>query len=206
MNRGENLSFTLILRYDSAGEIPQCLSLKSGLAVSLAIEDFAPPLAGRVLVKWPNDVILLGKNGRGRKITGILVEAEGGIVYIGVGVNIAQKEFPKEFRSKAGSIIQVFPDLPENARFILLEKILLRLYEGIEKPAAAEPNVSWRERLALRLYKKGKTVTFASGAAGSSCLIKGIFSGIGPGGELLIIPEGEEKEVSFVTGELQVYE
>jgi hypothetical protein len=86
----------------------------------------------------------------------------------------------------------------------LLEKILSRLYEEIEKPLPAGTG-SWHERLLDRLYKKGETVTFAEGAADSKDTIEGILSGLGPGGELLIIPNGEEKERSFITGELRVY-
>jgi BirA family biotin operon repressor/biotin-[acetyl-CoA-carboxylase] ligase len=180
--------------------MPSALTLRAGLAVSLAVEDLAPVLTGgAVKVKWPNDVMI-----NGRKAAGILTEADGETVYIGVGVNVAQKEFPGQYRSRAGSIIQSFPSLSENARFDLLEKILSRLYAEIEKPQPAGTE-SWRECLLERLYKKGETVTFAEGAADSENIIEGILSGLGPGGELLIIPNGEEKERSFITGELRVY-
>jgi BirA family biotin operon repressor/biotin-[acetyl-CoA-carboxylase] ligase len=197
--KGKNLLFTILLRYGDASSIPVALTLKTGLAVSLALEDFAPPLAGSVKVKWPNDVMI-----GSRKAAGILTEGEDKTVYIGMGVNVAQREFPGACHSKAVSIIQVFPDLPENANFILLEKILFRLYGEIENLLLLEPG-AWRERLLGRLYKKGETVSFASGAADSECLVEGQLSGLGPGGELLIIPRGEKKEQAFVTGELRVY-
>jgi len=197
--RGKSLMFTILLHYASASSIPVALTLRAGLAVSLAVEDIAPALiGGSVQVKWPNDVMI-----NARKAAGILTEADGKNVYIGVGVNVAQKEFPEEYRSKAGSIIHSFPALTENARFALLEKILSRLYEEIENPPAGSG--AWRERLLDRLYKKGETVTFAEGAADSKKLVEGTLSGLGPGGELLIIPKGEEKERSFINGELRVY-
>jgi BirA family biotin operon repressor/biotin-[acetyl-CoA-carboxylase] ligase len=201
--RGKSLMFTIILRYASAyataSSIPAALTLRTGLAVSLAIEDLAPALAGAsVQIKWPNDVMI-----NGRKAAGILTEADGENVFIGVGVNVAQEEFPEQYRSKAGSIIHSFPALSENASFDLLEKILSRLYDEIEKPPTGTE--AWRERLLTRLYKRGETVTFAEGAADSEDLVEGILSGLGPGGALIIIPKGEEKERSFVTGELRVY-
>ena len=194
--RGKNLMFTILLRYQDS--IPEALSLRTGLAVSLALVDLIPGLSGSVQVKWPND-IMIGS----RKAAGILCEGDGKNVYIGVGVNVAQREFPEDFRSKAISIIQAFPGLGENARFMLLEKILLRLYDEIE--AQGPMNGFWQARLVSRLYKRGEQVSFAPGAADSNYTIEGILSGIGPGGELLILPRGQEKEQAFVTGELRVY-
>jgi BirA family transcriptional regulator, biotin operon repressor / biotin---[acetyl-CoA-carboxylase] ligase len=197
--RGKSLMFTIILRYADTSSMPVALTLRTGLAVSLAVEDLAPALVGgSVQIKWPNDVMI-----NARKAAGILTEADGKNVYIGVGVNVAQEEFPEQYRSKAESIIHSFPALAENARFDLLEKILSRLYAEIEKQTAESE--AWRERLLRRLYKKGETVTFAEGAADSENMVEGILSGLGPGGELLIIPRGEEKERSFITGELRVY-
>ena len=206
--KGESLLFTILLRYGESSSIPKAITLRTGLAVSLAIEDLVPSLTGSVTVKWPND-IMIGS----RKAAGILTEWDGKTAYIGVGVNVAQSDFPGEYRTKAGSIIQAYPGLGENARFILLEDILSRLYDEIERPrldASREKwndrrRERWRERLDKRLYRRGETVTFMPGAADSGMAVEGILSGIGPEGELLIIPEGEEKERAFVSGELRVY-
>ena len=209
-DRGKNLLFTILLRYGDFSSIPEALTLRVGLAVSLAVEDFVPALSDKVKIKWPNDV-MIGP----RKVAGILAEGDGNKMFIGVGVNVRQEEFPEEYRSKAISLIQVFPGLNEDDRFILLEKILLHLHWEIEKsPGAVLGNggVSqghWRESLLGRLYKKGEMVTFVEGAAESANLsvnlIEGILSGIGSGGELLIIPKGEGKERAFVNGELRVW-
>jgi BirA family biotin operon repressor/biotin-[acetyl-CoA-carboxylase] ligase len=213
-DRGKNLLFTILLRYGGVSSIPEALTLKTGLAVSLALEDLVPSLAGSVQVKWPNDVMI-----NSRKAAGILIEGDGKNIFIGVGVNVLQTEFPKECRSRAGSVIQFFPGLTENAKFILLEKILYRLYEEIgpsQKPRRfrdaapashdRQPAMIWRERLLKRLYKRSEIVTFVDGGADSGRLVKGTLSGIGPNGELLLVPRGETKERAFVTGELQVYE
>jgi len=204
--QGKNLLFTVLLRYGEPSSIPPALTLRTGLAVSLAIEDLVPSLSGSIMVKWPNDV-MMGT----RKVVGILTEWDGKTAYIGVGVNVLQKDFPGEYRTKVGSLVQACPDLGENARFDLLEKILCRLYDEIERPrldASREADAlreRWRERLEKRLYKRGEIVTFLPGAADSGSLVEGMLSGIGPDGELLIIPEGEKKERAFASGELRVY-
>jgi hypothetical protein len=36
-------------------------------------------------------------------------------------------------------------------------------------------------------------------------MVEGVLSGIGAGGELIIIPEGKTTGEAFVTGELRVY-
>jgi BirA family biotin operon repressor/biotin-[acetyl-CoA-carboxylase] ligase len=196
--RGKNLLFTMLLRYGDFSAIPGALTLRAGLALSLAVEDLAPALAGSIQVKWPNDVMIASC-----KLAGILAETDGQSVFLGVGVNVTQSEFPDEYHSKAGSLVQFLPCLGEDARFLLLENFLRRFYEEIEEKDASLSRELWRERLGEKLYKKGEFVTFAEGA--EERLVEGTLSGIGPGGELLIIPKGEKTEKAFTSGELRVY-
>jgi BirA family biotin operon repressor/biotin-[acetyl-CoA-carboxylase] ligase len=66
-----------------AGDPPAAsLSLASGLALIEAVDVAAPdePL----MLKWPNDLLLLG-----RKMAGILLERSGDRVAVGFGVNLA---------------------------------------------------------------------------------------------------------------------
>jgi BirA family biotin operon repressor/biotin-[acetyl-CoA-carboxylase] ligase len=220
---GDNLFFTLLLRCGSFASIPAALTLKTGLAVSLAIEDIAPPLAGLVRIKWPNDVLVL-LSGGGRKIAGILCETDGSVVFIGVGVNTGQAEFPPGLSRKATSLNLALKELgPEKAsgdgaavfgpggdpRFALLELILGRLHRELEDPPenSAHPAVDrgWRERLERRLYMKDRRVRFIAGEADSGRPVEGLLRGVGPGGELIILPDDEDRERSFVTGELDLY-
>jgi len=196
MNRLENLPFTIILRYPRIEDIPSALTLRAGLAVSLAIEDFAPCLQGSVFVKWPNDIMIDSK-----KTAGILCEAAGGTVHIGVGINVAQKEFSPYLREKAVSIaLAANRDIAPVERFSLLEKILVRLFDELNTQQNA---AGWKARLEQRLYKKGEQVVFVEGEAGSGREMQGRLEGIGDGGELLILAERETQPRSFVTGELK---
>jgi len=190
MEKKTNLPFTILLRYPHIEAIPAALTLRSGLATALAIEDFAPTLSGSIKIKWPNDIMIGSK-----KAAGILSEADGGTVYIGIGINFAQKEFHGILRNKATSIgIASHRDISPNERFILLEKILYRLHSELG-------STDWKSRLEELLYKTGEKVNFIEGAAESGKVFTGRLTGIGPNGELLM--EGANGARSFITGELQ---
>ncbi|GHV73681.1 biotin--[acetyl-CoA-carboxylase] ligase [Spirochaetia bacterium] len=206
--KGKNLLFTILLRYPGIAAIPPALTLRTGLALALAIEDFAPTLQGRLQVKWPNDVMIpLPKAGAFGKTAGILTEGDGANVYIGVGVNVGQTEFPADIRGKAGSIALALGKtrggeasaLPPDSRFRLLEAFLQRLYAELE--GSAQTGHDWRERLEERLYMKGRKVRFIAGAADSGRVVEGVLCGIGLWGELLI--QGQQGTEAFVTGELR---
>jgi BirA family biotin operon repressor/biotin-[acetyl-CoA-carboxylase] ligase len=223
--KGQNLLFTLLLRYPDIASMPPALTLRTGLALAQAVERLAPALAGSLRVKWPNDV-LLPVGGAYRKTAGIFAQGQvegqaqaqaqehpqrqvqgiapgdGQCLYVGVGVNVHQTAFPDELKNKAGSIALALgpaDGLPHDARFRLLEAFLASLHADIEGPAP----LPWRERLEERLYLKGREVWFIAGAADAGRAVEGLLSGIGGEGELLIrTAEGIE---AFVTGELEVY-
>jgi len=193
MESGVNLPFTVLLCYPCAEKIPQALTLRTGLAVSLAIEETASALKNKVKIKWPNDIIINNK-----KTCGIICEADGGNVFVGIGINVKQKDFPSHLQSKATSIFLEAGEA-EN-RYYLLEKILERLYDELERA-----NDDWKDRIEQRLYKKGEEVSFIEGGADSKIEIKGRLTGINENGELLITPEGEQEPKKFITGELRIY-
>jgi len=204
--RGQALVFTVLLRFP-VSNFPGALPLRAGLAVVLAIEEFAPALAGKALIKWPNDILLPPVRGNSRpalKAAGILAEARDGCAHIGIGVNVSQKRMPDFSRRGATSIsLAAGAEYGAEDRFILLEKILSRLRDEIEPAVGAACGGSdWRERVEARLYKKGEQVCFARGAADSGDLVTGVIAGIGREGELLIILSGEAETRGFTAGEL----
>jgi BirA family biotin operon repressor/biotin-[acetyl-CoA-carboxylase] ligase len=208
MNRG-GLPFTLLLRYPDFSAIPPALTLRTGLAVAEAVEDFVPFLLGRVRVKWPNDLMAAGPEGAFGKLAGILAEGDGRAVHIGCGVNVAQTGFPEELRGKAASLATVLsgaeeysPESLAASRFALLERILLRLHGELEGGGGRK---DWRARLEQRLFMKDRPVVFIAGGPDSPLRVEGRLLGIGPEGEILIRPRGESQAHSFVTGELRVY-
>jgi hypothetical protein len=52
---------------------------------------------------------------------------------------------------------------------------------------------------------KGEPVSFIAGGPDSGLTVRGRLLEIGAEGELLLLPDGEDKPRSFVTGELRVY-
>jgi BirA family biotin operon repressor/biotin-[acetyl-CoA-carboxylase] ligase len=92
---GGGLAFTLILRPSEAPALWSRLALAAGLGMAEGLDGFGVS-AG---VKWPNDVWVAGK-----KICGILVEADAGFVVVGVGMNINVTEFPEGLAHPATSL------------------------------------------------------------------------------------------------------
>lgn len=77
-----NFFGSTLVELRSGDPAPQTLSLVAGLALVEAIDVALPAQA--LLLKWPNDVLLLGK-----KVAGILLERSGDRVAAGFGVNLA---------------------------------------------------------------------------------------------------------------------
>jgi BirA family biotin operon repressor/biotin-[acetyl-CoA-carboxylase] ligase len=109
---GLSLLFTVLLRTDPAagpppnlGQLPLVLGLATAQALRvLGLADAA--------CKWPNDVWW-----HGRKLGGLLVEARGGGLLAGCGLNVGQAEadFPPELRAAAASLGQAGLRAPREA-------------------------------------------------------------------------------------------
>lgn len=59
-----------------------------GLVAAVALADALAALGLGPAIKWPNDILL-----NGRKTAGILVEASGTVVVLGIGINVNQTDF-----------------------------------------------------------------------------------------------------------------
>ncbi len=118
---GASLSMSLLLVPRPAFEQWGWLSLLAGMAVRAALERFAPE-AGRVQLKWPNDVLI-----DGRKVCGILSERvehrTGARAVVGLGINVGMDEadlpvpgatslrlagFPEDRRAVALAVLEEF--------------------------------------------------------------------------------------------------
>jgi BirA family biotin operon repressor/biotin-[acetyl-CoA-carboxylase] ligase len=102
-----NLYASLLLSDPSPPDRFPELSFVAALALHDAVTARIPGLAGRVALKWPND-LLIDRN----KFAGILVEGEGTTVVIGIGVNCANHppgtEYPATDLAAAG--VRATPD------------------------------------------------------------------------------------------------
>jgi BirA family transcriptional regulator, biotin operon repressor / biotin---[acetyl-CoA-carboxylase] ligase len=204
---GKSLLCTTILRFADLASMPSALTLRVGLAACRAVEDSAPALRGCVLVKWPNDLMVVNDlMGYGRKLCGILCESDGRTVLAGVGINVAQTHFPTALAGKATSIATAIAaeggvhGVPD--RFAILSRLLVRLAEAL---SPAEDAV-WRQELEERLFRRGERVRFMTGAADSGSCVEGTLTGVDTAGQLLLMSDGETEPRAFSAGELLVYD
>ena len=90
---GASLLLSVLLRPTIPVDRRHVLVMTAGLAMAEAVEAETGVVAG---LKWPND-LLVGD----RKLAGILAEATGDALVIGIGVNIEWHEVPEELRAIA---------------------------------------------------------------------------------------------------------
>ncbi len=99
--KGSGVWMSFLLRPDFAPGAASMLTLVAAMAVSDGIREVTGLACG---IKWPNDIVYDGK-----KICGILTEMSSEMesiqyVIVGIGINVAIREFPEELRDKATSL------------------------------------------------------------------------------------------------------
>ena len=185
---GENLLFSVLLRISCVPARVPPLSLVCGLAVRDAVAKALGDDGDRVLVKWPNDVVILdprpgvGSPAGLRKVAGILVESaltgsKVEHVIVGIGVNVHTRDFPEELGSIATSIARESSRPPERAE--ILADILTELDRDIE-PAAHRGLAGVHARLSARDALNGRAIDSEDGT------VSGVGCGIDLDGRLLV--------------------
>lgn len=194
---GTGLYFSLILRPRlELAALPQ-LTLAAGLGAAEAIE----AVTGlRVLLKWPNDLLLKSKKVGGILCeTGPLQQADQPVVIVGVGLNVSTPiaAFPEALRTRATSLLvatsRVFPQ----------EELLTALLIGIEVQAqrlerqglAAVLN-DWRQRDATL----GQELTWVNN---SGTLVHGMSLGVDEEG-LLRIRDTDGQVHGVLSGDIRL--
>ncbi len=182
---GKSLLFTVFFRLRDLSSPPDPVPLRAGLALAETLESF---LGLEPRIKWPNDVLL-----GGRKVSGILAELRDGCVFLGMGVNCGQEEFPEPLREKAVSLRQAAGR--EVAPRELLPPLLRELL------SFRDGKGDWREGVEARLFLRGESIRFLPGLPGSEP-VEGRLEGIGEDGSLLLRPSGAAEPRSFAAGEI----
>ena len=167
-------STLVLLRADDAA--PPTLSLVAGLALIEATNAAVPDQA--LMLKWPNDLLLMGK-----KLSGILLERSGERVVIGFGVNLAWA-----------------PDLPDRQCASLSGRITPEAFAPLLAGSFARLVKLWRESppelLAQawlsRAHPVGTQLTVHSGA---NEWVSGRFDGIEPDGALRLRSNDGQVEI-----------
>jgi BirA family biotin operon repressor/biotin-[acetyl-CoA-carboxylase] ligase len=167
-----------VLLEPPAGRAIAQLSLVGGLCVAETVERATSAAAG---IKWPNDVLL-----GGRKVAGVLAEAEDGAVILGIGLNVNQtaEELPADAKVEPGSLLAA--DGVRRERAPLLADLLVTLENLYHR---------WREGgleavhagLAARDALRGRRVRIDGEP--------GVAAGIDPAGRLVVETGGGRRVV-----------
>ncbi len=203
---GRDLTFSVLLKPPILPQEVSLLSLIAGVAITEVLEGL-PGLAGRVRVKWPNDVLIDDK-----KVCGILLESsfrgagvEWVVIGIGLNVNSEPQARPEAFGQSEGDgrTVRLVPTSLRTesggalARGSLLAEIIASLgtwWCGTDLDLALE---RMRARDALR----GRVVRVSAGSPDGSLIVMGEAVGIGGKGELLVREQGG-RTVPVVAGEV----
>lgn len=141
---GASLMLSLVLRPTLR---PERLALV-GLAAGLAVAETADGFGAAARLKWPNDVLAAGADGRLAKLAGVLAEAAWAgaapVVILGIGLNVRQTDFPDglaatSLRLASGRDVERLAPLGP-----LLERLAARLADAESAPEALLADVEAR--------------------------------------------------------------
>jgi BirA family biotin operon repressor/biotin-[acetyl-CoA-carboxylase] ligase len=163
----ESLLATVVIRRCDIGFPVAQLPLRAGVAAARAIERST---GAEIRVKWPNDLLHAG-----RKLAGLLCEADGDCALIGIGVNCTQSSFPPDLADSACSLLQACGR--EVPVFSLLESVLSEL-----KGSLADQQ--WRQELLRRLHGRGGVVVVD--LLGSGISVEGMLQEVDEAGQLVL--------------------
>ena len=178
---GKNLMMSAVA--DVSGLEPERVAtfpLVVGLSVCEAVEMMGQSL--QALLKWPNDVLV-----GGRELAGILCERIGDSVIAGVGVNVGEREFPSDIADRATSLSLLLPagavPAVDEVRDAVLERLAANLPAWRERGLAAHlPRLVARDCLAGREIAVLRTDGDAEPA-------RGVCGGMAEDGSLIVAGE-----------------
>lgn len=177
-----NLYTSILLRPGRPASEAAALGFAAVMAIGDVAEALLPP-GTQVHHKWPND-LLIGR----AKASGILLEAQGAFVVLGIGVNIASHPADTPYPATDLIAAGVAPMAPQ----ALLERLLTAfapVYDSWERAGFAVLLPAWRRRAAglgetIEVRLERETLT-------------GIFRDLEPDGTLRLgLPDGTERRIA----------
>ena len=188
-NKGENLTFSFIIKDKKLIEKVNGLSVLMGACVFKALKTLG---VNNLLIKWPNDVYSSDK-----KICGVLLESVIGddndnCVIVGIGINVNQTEFKGEYNAPPTSVKL------ETNKMVNIKKFKKTVYKIIKKELKLyKKDISDYIKIVNEFnYLKDKSVY----AEINGTKTKVVCKDINPNGTLTVMISGEEKPV--LSGEI----
>ena len=179
---GSSLTFTIVLPVKGHEEHLAEITPVFAISIVNALEKNG---LSRVMIRWPNDILVGGK-----KLCGILAEAKGTGVIVGVGLNVNEE-------SSELSIV----DIPATSLRIelgrtfdrgrVLSDLLVELDSNL-KTWKGEYLVAFKESIERKLMYSGEEVSVVDGGKG----IRGRVVGITDDGRLRLNVSGKEVVIS----------
>jgi BirA family transcriptional regulator, biotin operon repressor / biotin---[acetyl-CoA-carboxylase] ligase len=167
------------------------------LAGGVAVAETLTALGARSLVlKWPNDVL-----GRGRKVAGVLCESsvlgDQAVAVCGLGLNLNHTpvDFPPELRTRAASLVMLGgePAAPQR----VLKKLTRALGAWLEKLERGECAALVLEADRLAAPLRHAPISFHRRDENGEPVVEGFFSGIAPGGGVILEDETGARSEHF---------
>lgn len=183
--KGNNLTFSIILKPKIKPDSIGIISLYASLAVAQSIENIAHLIPE---CKWPNDVLLDGKKVCGILSDGVFDNGQLSYAIVGIGINVNQTAFPDEIIKTATSL-----SLSTGKNYNRVEVLavvigqLEILYDKILLGQLGEILVSWKKYCSLF----GKKITIDQQGA----VVSGTVITIGDDGGLILQIDGIEKKI-----------
>jgi BirA family biotin operon repressor/biotin-[acetyl-CoA-carboxylase] ligase len=163
---------------------PGLFALLAGVAVTMALRPLGVADLG---LKWPNDVWL--SNG---KIAGCLAHGAADHLVLGIGVNVSQRELPREIADVATTLRRAGHDIDRLALLARLTRELDVVADPANHPAAL---TEWRKR-SITLGREVEVI-----GAGEAAF-RGTASALAEDGALLVeTPYGQHR---VIAGEVRV--
>jgi BirA family biotin operon repressor/biotin-[acetyl-CoA-carboxylase] ligase len=184
-----------------APSIPMQSALSLSLRVAIAVQSALGTLYGLSIphqldIRWPNDLMLRGKDGHSRKVGGILIDTASNparpdspatlrYAIIGIGINVNHTSFPAELESIATSIRRETPHAASPLRREPLAAAILLALDVELRAISTENQQMTTGNLSLySTWIAGKRVRVEprDGLPGYT----GTTAGLSPGGFLLV--------------------
>ena len=199
--RGENLTFSILLRPLVNIEYVQKITLASATVLAATIEEFfkqkgweLPPIE----LKWPNDLLIEGKKLSGILTESILKDKDVSALAVGIGINLNTeiKKFPEELQRNVCSLTDFAGQriIPEELLALFLRKFEMD-YEIWERNAYRDVVEQWKKR--CNQFGEKIKVTTAGGEQDA------LFKDVSADGYLLYeTPDGKTQRL--ISGEINV--
>jgi BirA family biotin operon repressor/biotin-[acetyl-CoA-carboxylase] ligase len=155
------LSWCFAANRDAGGLLMPQLSLVVGCIVAEAIERICPAL--KLLLKWPNDLLVIDDSSEACKVGGILVESvmigDGGPCFVvGVGVNVNNAIDPI-IESGQGRGLRPASLAELAGGTVDISKLVVEIVRGLERVFVGElANEDWQQDYDRRLAFRGQSV------------------------------------------------